>query len=147
MYYSNWCVMSYMLFLACFTKCSVKCTHRIRVTLTRNVSTSSKKSDIVPKSELVIKTCSVNAAIVTSELSHHVLCVVVGQVSWHFILPVRFSYLGVMRMRTLTLHPFTHAEQLYLMYLHYCKGRFRVGVGVDVNKTGSIFRCRIVLPT
>ncbi len=52
-----------------------------------------------------------------------------------------------MRMRTLTLHPFTHAEQLYLMYLHYCKGRFRVGVGVDVNKTGSIFRCRIVLPT
>ncbi len=83
----------------------------------------------------------------TSELSHHVLCVVVGQVSWHFILPVRFSYLGVMRMRTLTLHPFTHAEQLYLMYLHYCKGRFRVGVGVDVNKTGSIFRCRIVLPT
>ncbi len=49
MYYSNWCVMSYMLFLACFTKCSVKCTHRIRVTLTRNVSTSSKKVGYSPK--------------------------------------------------------------------------------------------------
>ncbi len=28
-------------------------------------------------------------------------------------------------------------EQQYLMYLHYCKGRFRIGVGVDVNKTQS----------
>ncbi len=36
----------------------------IRVTFKRNVSTSSKKSDIVTKSELVIKTCSVNAAFV-----------------------------------------------------------------------------------
>ncbi len=32
-------------------------------------------------------------------------------------------------------HNFSHAEQKYLMYLHYCKGRYRVGVGVDVNKT------------
>jgi len=32
---------------------------------------------------------------------------------------------------------FSHAEQQYLMYLHYCKGVFRVGVGVDVNKTQS----------
>ncbi len=39
--------------------------------------------------------------------------------------------------------PFSYAEQQYLMYLHYWEGRFRVGVGVDVNKTGSIFRCRI----
>ncbi len=65
MYYSNWFVMSYMLFLACFTKCSVKCTHQIRVTFKRNVSTSSKKLDIVTKSELVIKTCSVNAALMS----------------------------------------------------------------------------------
>ncbi len=43
MYNSNRFVMSYMLFLACFTKCSVKCTHRLWVTLKRNVSTSSKK--------------------------------------------------------------------------------------------------------
>ncbi len=28
-------------------------------------------------------------------------------------------------------------EQPYLMYLHYCKGMFWVGVGVDVNKTQS----------
>ncbi len=62
MYYSNWFVMSYMLFFTCFTKCSVKCTHRKRVTFKRNVSTLCKKSDIVTKSELVIKTCSVNAA-------------------------------------------------------------------------------------
>ncbi len=47
----------------CYFWCSVKCTHRIRVTFKRNVSTSPpKKSDIVIKSELVIKTCSVNAA-------------------------------------------------------------------------------------
>ncbi len=43
MYYSNWFVRSYMLFLACFTKCSVKCTHRIRVTFKRNVSTRLQK--------------------------------------------------------------------------------------------------------
>ncbi len=47
-------------------------------------------------------------------------------VSWHFILPVRFSYLGLLRMRTSILNPFSHAEQQYLMYLRYCKGRFRV---------------------
>ncbi len=35
------------------------------------------------------------------------------------------------------LHPFSHAEQQYLMQLHYCNCRFRVGVGVDVNKTQS----------
>ncbi len=35
----------------------------------------------------------------------------------------RFSYLGLLRMRALILHPFSHAEQQYLMYLHYCKGR------------------------
>ncbi len=38
-------------------------------------------------------------------------------------------------MRALILHPFSHAEQQYLMYLNYCKGRFMVGVGVYVNKT------------
>ncbi len=47
----------------CYFWCSVKCTHWIRVTFKRNVSTSpQKKSDIVIKSELVIKTCSVNTA-------------------------------------------------------------------------------------
>ncbi len=40
-------------------------------------------------------------------------------------------------MRASILHPFSQAEQQYLMYLHYCKGMFRVGVGVDVNKTQS----------
>ncbi len=35
------------------------------------------------------------------------------------------------------LNNFSHAEQQYLMYLHYCKGRFMVGVGVDVNKKQS----------
>ncbi len=38
----------------------------------------------------------------------------------------------------------------YLLYVHYCKGKFRVVVGVQINKynlTGSILRCRIVLPT
>ncbi len=56
-------------------------------------------------------------------------------VSWHFILHVRFSYLGLLRMRASILHYFSHAEQQYLMYLHYCKGRFRVVVGVHINKT------------
>ncbi len=60
-----------------------------------------------------------------------------GPVSWYFILPVRFSYLGLLRMRASILHNFSHAEQQYLMYLHYCMGRFMVGVGVDVNKTQS----------
>ncbi len=55
--------------------------------------------------------------------------------SSHFILPVRFSYLGLLRMRTSRLHNFYYAEQQYLIYLHYCKGRFRVGVGVHINKT------------
>ncbi len=40
-------------------------------------------------------------------------------------------------MRASILHPFSHAEQQCLMYLNYCKGRFRVGVGVDVRKTQS----------
>ncbi len=44
------------------------------------------------------------------------------QVSWHFIIPVRFPYLGLLRMRTSMFHPFSHAEQQYLMYLRYCKG-------------------------
>ncbi len=35
----------------------------------------------------------------------------------------------------LVLHPFSLAELQYLMYLHYCEGRFKVGV--DVNKTQS----------
>ncbi len=60
-----------------------------------------------------------------------------GPVSWHFILPVRFSYLGLLRMRATILHPFSFAEQQYLMYLHYCKGGFMVGVGLDVKKTQS----------
>ncbi len=38
--------------------------------------------------------------------------------------PVIFSYLDLLRMRTSMLHPFSHAEQQYLMYLHYCKDRF-----------------------
>ncbi len=42
--------------------------------------------------------------------------------SWHFILPVRFSYLSLLHMRTSILLPFSHTEQQYLMYLHYCKG-------------------------
>ncbi len=58
-----------------------------------------------------------------------------GPVSWHFILPVRFSYLGLLRMRASILHSFSHAEQQYLIYLHYCKGRFRVVLGVHINKT------------
>ncbi len=32
---------------------------------------------------------------------------------------------------------FSHAEQQYLMYLHYCKGKFMVGFAVDINKTQS----------
>ncbi len=40
----------------------------------------------------------------------------------------QLSYLGLLRMRTSILHS-------YLMYLHYCKGRFRVGV--EVNETQS----------
>ncbi len=70
---------------------------------------------------------------------HWILIVFLSTVflSWHFILPVRFSHQGLLRMRTSILHPFSHAEQQYLMYLHYCKDRFRVGVGVDVNKTQS----------
>ncbi len=43
----------------------------------------------------------------------------------------------LLRMHASILHPFSHAEQQYLMYLHYCKGRLRVGVDVDVNKTQS----------
>ncbi len=35
------------------------------------------------------------------------------------------------------LHRFSHAKQQYLMYLHYCKDRFRIGAGVEVNKTQS----------
>ncbi len=69
------------------------------------------------------------------QLIHHARNLV--PVSWHFILPVRFSYQGLLRMRTSILHPFSHAEQQYLMYLHYFKGRFRVGVGVDINKIQS----------
>ncbi len=48
-------------------------------------------------------------------------------------------------MRASILHPLSHAEQQYLMYLHYCKGRFRVGVGVDVNKTQSNSRKNVLL--
>ncbi len=55
-----WC---HMLFVACFTKCSVKCTH-LHVTFKRNVSTSSKKIYIDTKSELVIKTCSLSAGVI-----------------------------------------------------------------------------------
>ncbi len=40
--YSNWFVMSYAYAMFAFTKCSVKCTHRIRITFKRNVSTSSQ---------------------------------------------------------------------------------------------------------
>ncbi len=49
-----------------------------------------------------------------------------------------FSYLGLLRMN----NP-SHAEQLYLMHRHYCKGRLRVGVGVDVNKHNLIGRTNI----
>uniref|UniRef100_A0A8C2JKF8 PDZ domain containing ring finger 4 n=1 Tax=Cyprinus carpio TaxID=7962 RepID=A0A8C2JKF8_CYPCA len=38
-----------------------------------------------------------------------------------------FSYLGLLRMRTSILRPFSHAKQ-HLMYLHYCKGRFMCSV-------------------
>ncbi len=65
------------------------------------------------------------------------LLLITEPVSWHLILPVIFSYLGLLRMHASILHPFSQAEQQYLIYLHYCKGMFRVGVGVDVNKTQS----------
>ncbi len=51
------------------------------------------------------------------------------------ILSYQFSYLGLLRMRASILHPFSHREQQYLMYLHYCKGKFKVVVGVHINKT------------
>ncbi len=41
--------------------------------------------------------------------------------------------------------PFSHAEQQYLMYLHYCKGRFRVGVGVTLIKHNLIGRKKNIL--
>ncbi len=52
-------------------------------------------------------------------------------------IPVRFSYLGLLRMRVSILHHLSHAKQQYLMYMHYSKGRLRVRVGVDLNKTQS----------
>ncbi len=71
MYYSNWFVVSYILFSACFTKCSAKCAHQIRVTLKRNLSTLLKKSDIVTKSELV----SVNATLGAQHKQYHALLI------------------------------------------------------------------------
>ncbi len=59
----------------------------------------------------------------------------VKPVSWHFTRQIFLRYLGLLRMRASILHPFPHAEQQYLMYLHYCKGRFRLVVGVHINKT------------
>ncbi len=43
--------------------------------------------------------------------------------------------IGLLRMRASISHSISHAEQQYLMYVHYCKGRFRVVVGVYINKT------------
>ncbi len=43
----------------------------------------------------------------------------------------------ILRMRSSMLRPFSYAEQHYWMYLHYCEGMFRVGVGLDFNKTQS----------
>ncbi len=43
----------------------------------------------------------------------------------------------ILRMRISILRPFSQAEQQYLMYLDYCKGRFRFGVGVHIHKTQS----------
>ncbi len=57
------------------------------------------------------------------------------------IIPVRFSYLCILRMHASILHPFSNAEQQHLMYLHYRKGKFRVVVtdmyarSVNVNLT------------
>ncbi len=42
------------------------------------------------------------------------------------------------KKRASILHPISHAEQQYLMYLHYCEGRLRVGVGVDWKITNFI---------
>ncbi len=46
-----------------------------------------------------------------------------GPVSWHFILPIRFSYRGLLCMSTSIFRPFSQAEQQSLMHLHYCKGQ------------------------
>ncbi len=44
----------------------------------------------------------------------------------------------ILQAGVLKFHPhLSHAEEQYLMYLHYCKGTFMVGVGVDINKTQS----------
>ncbi len=59
-------------------------------------------------------------------------------VSWHFIqfYPTRQIFL-----LRLTAHVQNNivscSKQQYVMYLYYCKGRFRVGVGVNFNKTQS----------
>ncbi len=58
-------------------------------------------------------------------------------VSWHFILPRQIFLPRFTAHVRINIASFSHAEQQYLMYLHYCKGRFRVGVGVDINKTQS----------
>ncbi len=47
------------------------------------------------------------------------------QVSWHFIYPSDFPTLPTWLTTGLwhiNVHPFSHAEQQYLMYLRYCKG-------------------------
>ncbi len=46
-----------------------------------------------------------------------------GPVSWHFILPIRFPYRGLLCMSTSIFRPFSQAEQQSLMHLHYCKGQ------------------------
>ncbi len=35
----------------------------------------------------------------------------------------------------LTAHAHCYAEQQYLLYLHYCKGMFRVGVDVNITQS------------
>ncbi len=76
---------------------------------------------------------------------HFIWYTLLVPVSWHFILPVRFSYLSLLGMRTSILDPFSYAEQQYLMYLHYCKHRFRVEVGVDLIKHNLIGRNKYLL--
>ncbi len=59
-------------------------------------------------------------------------------VSWHFIqfYPTRQIFLP-RRTAHVQNNIVSYSKQQYLMYLYYCKGRFRVGVGVNFNKTQS----------
>ncbi len=90
----------------------------------------TKVGDLTPFSELVPSDCTFfnfprpnrrgGGLVTILKSSFLVRCRC--QVSWHFILPVRFSYRGLLRMCSSIFRTFSHAEQQYLMHLHYCKG-------------------------